>query len=120
AVAAALLHGARAAAVLHPAPFRVVDALAEGALFVFLVALGAAHLAAAAHHVDHGFLAAHQLAADRIDEAGLDERFDSLRDFQKGFSAPNRRAWKTTVDCYGTDVCAGAHNLQQTRDAVLE
>src|SRR5882672_1373300 len=117
AVAAALLHGTRAAAVLHPAAFGVVDALAEGALVGFLVDLRAAHLVAAADHVDHGFLAAHELAADRIDEAGLDERFDSFRDLQRRFlrRLGARPQPRTASD---TDLCAGGRNLQQTGETV--
>ena len=64
--------------VLDLAVLGVVDRLAEAALVGFLVDLGAARLVAAAHHVDHRLLAAHQLAHDRVDQAFVDQRLQSL------------------------------------------
>ena len=79
--ARALGHGARLARVLDLAVLGVVDGLAEAALRGLLVDLGAARLFAAANHVNRGFLAAHQLAHDRIDQAFLEQRLQSLRGF---------------------------------------
>jgi hypothetical protein len=81
AVARALLDGARAAAVLDLAALGVLCGLMEAALVGFLVHLGAADLFPAAHHIDHRFLAALQLAQDFVDEAFLDERQQSLGGF---------------------------------------
>ena len=81
AIARAFRHGARLAAVLHLAVFRVIDALAKAALVGFLVNLGAAHLVAAANDEDHRLLAAHELADHVIDQAVFEQRFESFRDF---------------------------------------
>ena len=77
----AFLHGPRAAAVLDVAALRVLDRVPEGALFGFLVDLGAADFLAAAHDEDDRFLAAHELAEDFVDEAFLDQRKQSFRGF---------------------------------------
>ncbi len=80
--ARALGHGAGLARVLGLAVLGVVDRLAEAALVGFLVDLGAARVVAAAHHEDHRFLAAHELAHDGIDHAVFDQGKESLRGFQ--------------------------------------
>ncbi len=90
-VTRALLHGAGAAAVLYPAAFGVLHCLAEAALVRLFVHFRAAHLAAAAHDVDHRFLAAHELAHDFVDEAFLDQRQQSCGGFHGGLSA---RLWR--------------------------
>ena len=80
-VAGAFFHGTGTAAVFDFAAFGVIRALAEAAFAGFLVDLGTAYLVAATHHIDRGFLAAHQLADDLIHQAVFDERSDSFRGF---------------------------------------
>jgi hypothetical protein len=61
--------------------------MAEAALVGFLVNLRATDLVATTHDVDDGFLAAHELADDFVDEAFLDERLDSGWGFDGRLSA---------------------------------
>ena len=82
---------------LHSAAFGVIDALAEAARVGFFVYLRAANILPAADHVDHGFLAAHELADDFIDEALFDERFNSFRDFHGHLSEPATFAADTHI-----------------------
>src|SRR6185436_19706762 len=81
--ARALGHRARLARVLGLAVLGVDGGLAETTLVGFLVDLGAAHVAGAAHHEDHRFLPAHELAHDRVDHALLDEGLQPLGGFQR-------------------------------------
>ncbi|MCY1554427.1 hypothetical protein D9M68_909990 [compost metagenome] len=60
AVLAALGHGPGVTAVAYLAALLVFGGLAETALVGFFIDLGAAYLAATAHHVHSGFLATHQ------------------------------------------------------------
>ncbi len=69
----ALGHRALQPRILHLAVLGVVDGLAETALGRFLVDLGAARLDPAAHHVDHGLLAAHELPNHAVDQSFVDE-----------------------------------------------
>ena len=73
-----LPHGAGLAAVAHLAPFLVLGLLAEAAPPRFLVHLGAAHLPCGEYHVNLGFLAAHELADHLVDQAILDQHFETL------------------------------------------
>src|SRR6185369_1547319 len=86
----ALGHGASLAGVLDLAVFGVIHGLAEAALRRLLVDLGAARLAdtvmGAAHDIGHGFLAAHELANDRIDQAFVNERLEARRGFHGALS----------------------------------
>jgi len=60
------------------AAFGVIDTLAKAALVGLFVNLCATDLVAAADHVYLGLLAAHQLTHDLVNEAILDQRFDSF------------------------------------------
>ena len=77
----ALGHRAGLAAVLDLAVFGVIDRLAKAALVGFLVDFGAAGFIAAANHINHRFLAAHELADDGIDQALFNEGLESWRCF---------------------------------------
>ena len=90
AIAAAFFHRALLAAVLDLAAFAVGRGLAEAALLGVLVDFRAARGVAAAHHVDGGFLAAHQLADDFVDQAFFDQREQTFRSFHA--TAEGRRA----------------------------
>ncbi|MNV65361.1 hypothetical protein D3C71_1580530 [compost metagenome] len=70
---AALGHGTRRARVLDLAVFGVVHRLAKAAVVGLFVDLGAERVVATAHHKNHGFLAAHELANHGVDQAFLDE-----------------------------------------------
>ena len=83
----ALGHGARLARVLDLAVLGVVHRLAEAAVRGLLVDLGAACLVTTAHHEDHRFLAAHELALDRVDQSLVDERLQSLGCFHGRYFA---------------------------------
>jgi hypothetical protein len=50
----------------------------EAALLGLFVNLRATYLFATANHIDLGLLAAHELADDLVDEAILDQRFNSF------------------------------------------
>ncbi|MDZ7854335.1 MAG: hypothetical protein U5L98_17315 [Halomonas sp.] len=63
-----------AAAVALLASLLVLHGLLETALLGLLEDLGTAPLAVGAHDVHLGFLAAHQLALDRVDQAVVDQR----------------------------------------------
>src|SRR6266702_4598958 len=67
-----LLYGARLAAVLPLAAFLVLGLLAEAPVVGVLVYLGTAELSHGADDIDFGFLAAHKLADDLVDEAVMD------------------------------------------------
>ena len=94
---AALGHGARLARVLDLAVFGVVHRLPEAAVGGFLVNLGAARLVAAAHHIDHGFLAAHELANHRVDQALFNKGLQSGGSFHGRDCAPCARARQKTL-----------------------
>jgi len=74
AITAAFFDGARFPAVLDLAPFEIGGRLAEAALLRILVDLRTTDRIAAADYVYGGFLAAHQLADDFVDQALFDER----------------------------------------------
>src|SRR5687768_16275837 len=80
-ITSTLFHGTRTAAVFYLTAFGVVHALAKTALMGFLVNFRATYLFSAAHHIDRGFLATHQLTDDLIDQAILDQRFNSFWGF---------------------------------------
>ena len=78
AVLAALGHGPGLTAVANLAALLVLGSLAETALVGFFINLGAAHLAATAHHIHGGFLATHQRPQYFVDQAVFDQGFDSF------------------------------------------
>ena len=71
------------ARVLGLAPLLIEGGLPEVALLGFFVDFGATYLVAAAHDVDGGLFAAHQLAHDLVDVAFVQERFETFRCFQR-------------------------------------
>ena len=79
AVAAAFFHRALLAAVLDLAAFAIGRSLAEAALLGVLVDLRATDRVAAAHHVHGGFLTAHQLGNDFVDQTFFDQREQAFR-----------------------------------------
>ena len=89
-------HGAGLPAVLDLAVFGVIDRLAKAALVSLLVDLGAARFIAAANHIHHRFLAAHELADDGIDQALFNEGLQSWRCFHACHCAPPQRATDST------------------------
>src|SRR5688500_6742662 len=80
-IAGAFFHGARTTAVIFFTAFSIVHALAKTALMGFFVNFRATYFFYAAHHIDRGFLATHQLTDDLIDEAILNQRFNSFWGF---------------------------------------
>jgi len=72
-IAGTFLHGSCATAVFYFAAFSVIHTLAETALVGFFINLRAAYLFSAAHYIDRGFLATHQLTDNLIDKAILDD-----------------------------------------------
>ena len=80
---AALGHGTGRARVLDLAVFGVIDGLAKAAVVRFFVDLGAAGFVTAAHHVDHGLLAAHELPDHGVDQAFLDEGLQAGGSFHR-------------------------------------
>src|SRR5688500_3396880 len=80
-IACTLFHGTRATAVFYLTAFRVVHALAKTALMGFFVNFRATYLFSAAHHINRGFLATHQLTDDLINQAILNQRFNSFWGF---------------------------------------
>src|SRR6185369_3856897 len=82
----ALGHGAGLACVLDLAVLGVGRRLTEATLRRLLVDLGAARLVAAAHDIGHSFLAAHELANERIDQAFVNERLKAGRGFHGALS----------------------------------
>ena len=74
----AFFHGARFAAIFFTATFSVVDRLMKAALIDFLVNLRATDLVAALDDIHGGFLAAHQLANNSVNNAILDQRHYSV------------------------------------------
>ena len=89
-VLGALGHGPGIATAAHLAAFLVFHGLAETALVGFLVDLGAAQLVAAAHHIYRCFLSAHQRSQHLVDQAILDQRFESFRRFHQLLAGPSR------------------------------
>ncbi len=87
AIAAAFFHRALLAAVLDLATLLIGRGLAETALFGVFIDLRAARGLAAADHVDGGFLAAHQLRDDFVDQALFDEREQTFRCFHAATGA---------------------------------
>ena len=77
-VAAAFFHGPRLPAVLDLAAFLIRGGLAEAALLGILVNLGATNVLAAAHDIDGGFLAAHQLPEHLVYKAFFYQRDESF------------------------------------------
>ena len=74
----ALGHGTGLAGIFDLAVFGVVHRLAKTSFGGFLVDLGAARVVANAHHVHHGFLAAHELPHNRVDQAFFYQGLQSL------------------------------------------
>ena len=81
--ARSLGHRPRLARVLDLAVLGVVDRLAKAPVRRFLVDLGADRLVAAANDVDRRFLAAHELAHHRIDQAFLEQGAQARRRLQR-------------------------------------
>ena len=69
AVAAAFLHCALLAAVLHLAALHIGCGLAKASLLDVFIDLGTANMLTATDDVDRGFFAAHELGQDLVDEA---------------------------------------------------
>ena len=87
---AALGHGAGRARVFDLAVFGVINGLAEAAVVGLFVDLGAARFVATTHHVDHGFLATHELADHGVDQAFLNEGLQAGGCFHGGILRPGR------------------------------
>lgn len=83
-------HGTRLPADADLTVLGVVHRLAEAALVGFLVDLGRARLAATAHDVDIGFLAALELARNAIDQTFVDQALQA----GGGFHGLRRQARK--------------------------
>src|SRR5690606_15830144 len=85
------------------------------------VHLGAAELCAALHDIDHGLLAARELAQDVVDEAVGHQGFDSarglhvlgvLRGVLGSLAAPGRAATRR-VSRYSASTCSRAHGVRR-------
>ena len=85
-VAGLLGHRPGTPAVTLLATLLILNGLLEAALTGFLEHLGATPLCATAHHIDLGFLAAHQLADDLVDQSIFEQRLESFGDFHITFS----------------------------------
>ena len=97
AILRALGHGPRLAAVADLAALLVLGGLAEAALVGFLVDLGATQAVAATHHIDRGFLAAHQRAHDLVDQTVFDQRFQASGCLHRCYAVPRGQCGRQRV-----------------------
>ena len=88
AVAGLLGHGPRAAAIALTTPLLILHRLLKATLFRFLEYLGTAPLPLGEHHVDLSLFATHQLTLNRLDEAVINQRLQSLGYLQLFTSSP--------------------------------
>jgi len=101
---AAFGHGPGRARIFDLAVFGVIHSLPKAAMGVLFVNLGATGFVPSAHHVHHGFFAAHELANNGVDQTLIHKGLQPWRCFHVGrFSgAPPTNPHASWFCCFRT------------------